>query len=106
MPTLRPTIRVFISSTFVDLQAERDLLHTEVFPAVRRHCEQEGVEFLPIDLRWGISEAASLEQRTRAIIFDELQHCQSVSPYFNFISLLGDRYGSILVPESIPSTDF
>ena len=36
-------IRVFISSTFLDMKAERDLLAKEVFPELRQICEAQGV---------------------------------------------------------------
>ena len=39
----RRSIRIFISSTFRDMQAEREELVKRVFPQVRRLCEQRGV---------------------------------------------------------------
>jgi nephrocystin-3 len=46
--------RLFVSSTFRDLQAERDELIKKVFPRIRKECHRRGVEFTEIDLRWGI----------------------------------------------------
>ncbi|MBC7818324.1 MAG: DUF4062 domain-containing protein, partial [Planctomycetaceae bacterium] len=37
------TIRVFVSSTFRDMQAERDELVLKIFPQLRRLCEERGV---------------------------------------------------------------
>jgi len=37
-------IRVFISSTFRDMHAERDHLVTVVFPELRERCERWGLE--------------------------------------------------------------
>ena len=60
------TFRVFVSSTFEDLKQERDALqreaepgvfHHEVFPKLRKLCEQHGVRFQAIDLRWGVRRA-------------------------------------------------
>jgi len=48
-------IRVFISSTFKDMMAERDFLVTHVFPELRRLCESRGVTWGEVDLRWGIT---------------------------------------------------
>ncbi len=45
-------IRVFVSSTFRDMQAEREELVKRVFPQVRRVCEQRGVAWSEVDLRW------------------------------------------------------
>ena len=37
------TIRVFVSSTFRDMQDEHEELVKRVFPFIRRRCEQRGV---------------------------------------------------------------
>ena len=83
------TARVFVSSTFRDMQEERDLLAKQVFPELRRRCRERGVEFIGLDLRWGIT----LEQEARGevlpVCLDEIHRCR---PYF--VGLLGERYGS------------
>jgi hypothetical protein len=100
------SIRLFVSSTFADFTRERELLHRRVFPEMRRLCLAEGVRFLPIDLRWGMSEQAGTAQRTLPVIFDELCRCQKESPEFHFLLLLGDRYGSRLLPSAIPTGEY
>jgi Domain of unknown function (DUF4062) len=55
MPTPEKQVRVFISSTFRDMHAERDHLVTVVFPELRERVEQLGLEFFDVDLRWGVS---------------------------------------------------
>src|SRR5690242_16268807 len=106
MAHIAPLIRIFVSSTFADFQAERDALQDRVFPALRHYALSKGARFLPIDLRWGVSEAAAVDQQTVRICMEEIHRCQKASPSFNFVALLGDRYGSRLLPESIPQTDF
>lgn len=44
-------IRVFVSSTFRDLQDERDELVKKIFPQLRKLCEQRGVVWGEVDLR-------------------------------------------------------
>lgn len=56
MPTRDNKVRVFISSTFCDMHAERDHLVTVVFPELRERCERLGLEFFDVDLRWGVPE--------------------------------------------------
>ena len=51
-------IRVFVSSTFRDMQAERDELVLKIFPQLRRLCEERGVTWGEIDLRWGLTDAS------------------------------------------------
>jgi hypothetical protein len=48
-------VRVFVSSTFRDMRRERDVMMGSVFPQVRRWCEQRGVIWREIHLRWGIT---------------------------------------------------
>ena len=98
--------RVFISSTFADLKAERDALQERVFPKLREHCAGGGYSFQAIDLRWGIGDEASAGQRTMRICLDEIARCQAVTPRPNFLLLLGDRYGWRPLPEEVPRTEF
>ena len=57
-------VRLFISSTFVDMEAERDLLIRNVFPSLSAFCAERGVRLVPFDLRWGITEAQSRQGST------------------------------------------
>lgn len=100
------TFRVFVSSTFSDLIAERNALQEHVFPEVRSWCEARGARFQPIDLRWGVHQQASLNQQTMTICMQELTRCQTISPRPNFIVLLGDRYGWRPLPPSIQAEEF
>ncbi len=59
--TLRKPVCPFISSTFVDFQAEREHLVKHVFPQLELLCQDRWTYFAPVDLRWGITD----EQATR-----------------------------------------
>jgi hypothetical protein len=98
--------RVFVSSTFSDLKAERNALQQHVFPALRKYCQEHGARFQAIDLRWGVSTEAALDQQTMNICFQELARCQEMSPRPNFIILLGERYGWRPLPARIPANEF
>ncbi len=100
------TFRIFVSSTFSDLKAERDALQKFVFPRLRELCAGRGARFQAIDLRWGVSEEAGLDQRTMPICLGEIERCQRVTPRPNFIVLLGDRYGWRPLPPEIPAEEF
>ncbi len=90
MPQTDRTFRIFISSTFNDFCAERNALQERVFPRLRDLCLANGARFQPIDLRWGVSEEAGLDQRTIEICLAEIARSKRVSPRPNFIVLLGD----------------
>ena len=100
------TFRVFVSSTFSDMKEERNALQEHVFPKLKEYCEAEGCHFQAIDLRWGVSTEASLDQQAMNICLKELKRCQEMSPRPNFIVLLGDRYGWQPLPPQIESTEF
>ena len=77
-----------------------------VFPKLRELCEQNEARFQSIDLRWGPSEEAALDQQTMNTCMEELGLCQRLTPPPNFILLLGDRYGWIPLPPQVPATEF
>ncbi len=88
----RREIRVFISSTFVDLEDERDYIIRRTFPRLQEYCKIRGIQFTGVDLRWGITEAQSNEGKTIKLCLDEIKRCE---PYF--VNIIGARYG--WVPE-------
>lgn len=83
-------IRIFVSSTFRDMQAERDELAKFIFPKLRKDCEERGVTWGEVDLRWGITNEQKTEGKVLPICMDEIKRCR---PFF--ISILGERYGWI-----------
>ena len=89
-------IRVFLSSTFRDMQAEREELVKQVLPQVRAACEARGVAFSEVDLRWGVSDEQKAEGAVLPICLAEIERSR---PYF--IGMLGDRYG--WVPDELPA---
>lgn len=98
--------RVFVSSTFSDLVAERNALQEHVFPRLCEFCQKHGARFQAIDLRWGISNEAAFDQSTMRICRAEIARCQAVTPRPNFIVLLGDRHGWRPLPEEISAAEF
>lgn len=90
-------IRVFISSTFIDMHEERDELVKFIFPQLRDLCESRGVIWGEVDLRWGITDEESADGQVLPICLAEINDCR---PYF--ICLLGERYG--WVPNELPAS--
>lgn len=81
-------IRVFLSSTFQDMQPERDYLVKHTFPAIKAIAEKRHVDFSVVDLRWGVTEEEAREGKTIEICLNAIDDTR---PYF--IGLIGDRYG-------------
>ncbi|MCJ7629719.1 MAG: DUF4062 domain-containing protein, partial [Longimicrobiales bacterium] len=105
-PRRTRTFRLFVSSTFADLQAERNALQEIAFPRLRDFCARHGARFQAIDLRWGVSEEAGVDQQTMNICLGEIERCHQVTPKPNFLVLLGDRYGWSPPPAQIPADEF
>lgn len=90
-------IRIFISSTFSDMQAERDRLVNAVFPLLRRKAAERDVALTIVDLRWGITAEESENGRVIPVCLDEIDRSR---PFF--IGLIGDRYGWVPDAAEIP----
>ena len=90
-------VRVFISSTFKDMIEDRNELMAQTWPALRKLCSERSVEFVEVDLRWGITEEQSKRKETVKYCLDEIKRCR---PYF--IGLLGERYGWMPTAEAFP----
>ncbi len=101
MPQTSRTFRIFVSSTFSDLKAERNALQEHVFPRLRELCQRHGCRFQAIDLRWGVSDEASLDQQTMKICLSEIERCQKMGPRPNLVFLIGDRDGWRSSPSEI-----
>lgn len=87
------TFSIFISSTFADMQAERDHLKQVVFPLVEEELQKRRIKLEIVDLRWGVNTTSMAQEDEREanvlkVCLDEIRRCR---PFF--IGLLGDRYG-------------
>uniref|UniRef100_A0A8C1DJR2 TROVE domain-containing protein n=1 Tax=Cyprinus carpio carpio TaxID=630221 RepID=A0A8C1DJR2_CYPCA len=81
-------VRVFISSTFRDMHAERDVLVRSVFPELRRRAAAHYLYLQEVELHWGVTE----EESNRAVELCLSEVCRSQL----LLGILGERYG--LVP--------
>ncbi|HCU37660.1 MAG TPA: hypothetical protein DGT21_20165 [Armatimonadetes bacterium] len=94
-------VRVFISSTFRDMQAERDYLVKVVFPRLRQRLEPHRIHFIDIDLRWGVTREQSDNDLALELCLQQIDECRpeagDLRPFF--IGMLGERYG--YVPETV-----
>ncbi|QGA53909.1 tetratricopeptide repeat protein [Sulfolobus sp. E5-1-F] len=87
-------VRIFVSSTFRDMNKERDYLVNVVYPKLRSIARSRGVYVTIIDLRWGITEndLAKIIERCLAEIDEARPH---------FIGILGNRYGTVPSKEQV-----
>ncbi len=84
----------FISSTFKDMQVERDILHQDIFPSLRRRLKEYGEDVQELDLRWGVDTSLMTEEESGMHVIesciDAIDRCR---PYM--VILIGERYGWI-----------
>jgi len=78
------TVRIFVSSTFRDMHAERDHLVRFVFPRLREELLQRRIHLVDVDLRWGVTS----EQDSLQVCKEIIDECRP-----RFLCMLGGRYG-------------
>ena len=88
------TVKVFVSSTFLDMHFERDHLVRNVFPRLAEDLAQHRIHLVPVDLRWGVTEEDS--RRALDVCMDALEDCR---PFF--LGLIGGRYGWTPLPTTL-----
>ncbi|RXN33639.1 telomerase component 1 [Labeo rohita] len=87
-------VRVFISSTFRDMHAERDVLVRSVFPELRRRAAPHYLYLQEVELRWGVTE----EESNRAVELCLSEVCRSQI----LLGILGERYGLVPPRPALP----
>lgn len=95
-------ISIFVSSTFNDMQAERDTLHQMVLPALRNYAALYGETVRLVDLRWGVDTTDLLKKEISSKVVRTCLNCIDFCDDF-IIVFLGTRYGQILtdVPDDV-----
>ncbi|XP_063691864.1 uncharacterized protein LOC134824088 isoform X1 [Bolinopsis microptera] len=100
-------IRLFISSTFVDTQAERDVLVKRVIPSINRKMADRFIRIVPVDLRWGVLAEESKDchtiQKTCLNQVDKCRLTPQQTPWF--LGLRTSRYGWVQ-NDMMPSHGF
>ena len=89
-------VRLFISSTFQDMNEERDYLNNYIFPQIKNYCKSRFIDFIPVDLRWGITEE---ESKNGLVVASCIQEVDNARPFF--IGILGQRYGWMPTAEEL-----
>lgn len=83
---------IFLSSTFNDMQRERDAFHNIILPRLNRVLSNYGSFVGLCDLRWGVDTSGKGEEEGTLKILDVcFDSIRSASPFF--VVMLGERYG-------------
>ncbi len=85
-------IKVFVSSTFRDMQTERDTLMYQVAPRINNILKKHGISVQFVDLRWGVdTNTCSESEQDHHVLNRCIDEIRKSRPFF--IGILGDRYG-------------
>ncbi|ESO87647.1 hypothetical protein LOTGIDRAFT_166228 [Lottia gigantea] len=79
--------RIFFSSPFGGIEDEREELTRKYFPQIHHLCNSHGVQFVPVDMRWGITKEAGENAQVINICLRELDRSDM------FVGFFGQRYG-------------
>jgi hypothetical protein len=82
----KKSMTVFVSSTFLDTNLERDVLHRKIL--------------IFYDMRFGVKDENTLDHMTWVACKEAIQQCHEGSDgLFSSLSLQGDRYGYLPLPK-------
>ena len=94
---------IFVSSTFRDMDMERDAIQQLVYPRLNALARQHGQSISFCDLRWGIDtsllESESGSRKVLDVCLDEIDRCQPP-----MVVILGYRYGWIPSENLVQTT--
>lgn len=94
---------IFVSSTFRDMDLERDAIQQIVYPRLNKAARQHGQSISFCDLRWGIDtsllESESGSRKVLDVCLEEIDRCQPP-----MVVILGYRYGWIPSRDLVAST--
>lgn len=81
-------VRIFLSSTFSDMQEERSEL-VKSFEILKVDAAKRNVSLSVVDLRWGVTEEEAKSGKVISVCLNEIENSH---PFF--IGILGNNYGT------------
>lgn len=57
----------------------------DVYPSLRTYCQQRGLEFQVVDMRWGVRDEATADHKTNELCVQEIKNCQRLTLGPNFV---------------------
>ena len=95
-----------MSSTFDDTKFEQDVLLRKAFSNLKTFCNNWGLEFNVVSMRWGIIGKSGNSHMTSELCMTQLQRCLDESAGPAFVTLQSHRYGYCLLPSVIEKREF
>ncbi|XP_064648188.1 TPR repeat-containing protein DDB_G0287407-like [Lineus longissimus] len=95
------TVRIFVSSTFVDFQFEREFLVKKIFPHLRAWCEERKIRLIDVDLRWGVPKDSTAKE-TLVTCLAEIDRCCAENKHPYFLGMISERFGWVPSEDQVP----
>jgi hypothetical protein len=92
-------LMIFVSSTFLDTNLERGILHSKILPDLQKKAQQHDIQVTIYDMRFGIKDENTLDHMTWETCKEAIQQCHEGSDGLFFLSLQADRYGYLPLPK-------
>jgi WD40 repeat protein len=99
-------LRIFVSSTFTDTHAERNIILDEILPELRASVNKNHIDISFIDMRYGVRDENTYDHLTWITCCTELTKCMNESAGMFFISLQGNKYGYRPIPKYLAKEAF
>ncbi|EGD76455.1 hypothetical protein PTSG_07574 [Salpingoeca rosetta] len=98
---LPDSCQAFLSSTFRDTTAERNVLFNHAVPVIKSWARLFNITFSLVDMRWGANHELSSELAITACMSQVKECVRNKRPSTAFIALLTDRSGYRVVPATL-----
>ena len=107
-PNLLPKfdLKIFVSSTFTDTHAERNILLERIAPEMVTLASQHKIQVTFLDMRFGVRDENTADHLTWIACRQELERCSSESSGIFFISLQSHKYGYRPIPKYLSDEHF
>jgi hypothetical protein len=100
----KKNLLVFVSSTFLDTNLERDILHRKILPDLQSKARQHEIQVVLYDMRFGVKDENTLDHMTWVACKEAIRQCYEGSDGLFFLSLQADRYGYLPLPKYLDET--
>jgi 23S rRNA U2552 (ribose-2'-O)-methylase RlmE/FtsJ len=68
-------LMIFVSSTFLDTNLERDVLHRKILPDLQKKAQQHEVQVIIYDMRFGVKDENTKDHMTWVACKEAIQQC-------------------------------
>ena len=102
----KTSVRTFVSAPFENFKFEGDVINAIVVPTMRAYCQQLGLTFDLMTMRFGVNGPQNLEHQTVELCAKYVKACFDEGTGPAFVYLQGERIASPTFPSEVPEQYF